>query len=116
MQAALDLVDLEVVPVFVFDDIKLPLGRIEVGGVENLSVDGALWMEKIGLESFIQAIEVGDEGHKAGMDLFFQFCESLFVCFDPLKDLRLDIRESEAKYSKSPPSIISVQLKSLLFR
>ncbi len=105
LQAALDLVDLVVVPVFVFDDVKLPLGCVEVGGVEDLSVDGVLRMKKIRLESFFQAIQVGDEGRESSIDLFFQLRECLLVGFDPLEDLWLDVRESEALEVLEKPAL-----------
>jgi len=45
LQSSAYFIKLVIARVFAFYDVKLPLGRVEVGRVEYLPADGALWAE-----------------------------------------------------------------------
>ena len=56
LQAPSDLVNLVIARIFAFYDVELPLGRVEVGGVEYLPADGVRWAEQICFKPFVESV------------------------------------------------------------
>ena len=56
LQSSSDLVKLVIARVFALDDVKLPLGRVEVGSLEHLPADSVLWAEEIRFKPLIEPV------------------------------------------------------------
>src|ERR1035437_4216545 len=56
LQSPSDLVKLVIARVFALDDVKLPLGRVEVGCVEYLPAEGVRWAEQVCFKPFVEPV------------------------------------------------------------
>ena len=56
LQSSPDLVNLVIARIFAFYDVKFPLSRVEVGGIEYPPADGVWWAEKVLFKPFVETV------------------------------------------------------------